>query len=637
MNILEKRKLAEQDIYFSLWQQILCVLCLFGIIIGGGAIYSSSLYEEKYAQEQLMRQNKRVLSFISAGSMEAVISEDIPVLETLVSMVMATDPDIIHIRILNENNQVLTEKFTANVGAVANKIKFQNDIEFEGEKFGTIELYWDVVSFFNQINQQTKHVMILAALIVQILIISFLITIKIIFITPITRINHKLLQMTLDYQNPPLTISKYTAIEFQNLAESVNSLQQSLIHREQILSDLEISKDKAEASSEAKSKFLAVISHEIRTPINGIMGMSEILKDADLTKEEARHLNLIEHSAKDLMEIVNDILDFSSIEKNKFNLNEISFPLDDLINELTEYFTLEARTKSLSFNIKTQDFPKCEIKGDSLHLKQALINLLSNAFKFTQKGEITLEVSCYPDSDPDGMLNITFKVTDTGIGISSNDQKKIFDEFKQLNEGFNRRYPGLGLGLALSQRIIKKMGGVISVKSKLNQGSQFSFTLPFQFNKMNKITPPKQATKTQSTTKIIAPKGKNKKQHILLVEDSITNQEVILAMLRNTRYNVKIVMNGKQALDYISTLTPGNLKAILMDISTPEMDGVVATRHIRLLKGDISGIPIIALTAHVFQDEQDLFIAAGMDDYLPKPVSRKDLLSMLSRWVPQIH
>ena len=444
------------------------------------------------------------------------------------------------------------------------------------------------------------------------------------------------MQLAAYSHNPPLALSKYTAIEFQNLAESVNSLQQSLLHREQILSDLEIAKDKAETSNEAKNKFLAVMSHEIRTPINGIMGMSEMLRKSTLNKEDARQLNIITHSANDLMEIVDDILDFSSIEKNKFNLHETSFPLEDLIDELNAHFTLKANRKNLSFHVKTSDLPQSEIYGDSQHLKQALLNLLSNAFKFTPQGKITLKVRCCPK--PHGMVDITFNIMDTGIGIAARDQQKIFDEFKQLDEGFQRRYNGLGLGLALSQRIIKKMGGILTVKSKPGLGSVFSFTLPFRTTKTAHIFPLKPTKKSHRKTKTKSVIENIQKQHILLVEDSRTNQQVVLAMLKDTRYDVAIVMNGKDALDYASNLsTNGDLKAILMDISTPEMDGVTATQHIRKLSGEIARIPIIALTAHVFQNEQDHFIASGMDDYLAKPVSRKDLLDTLSRWIPQIH
>lgn len=639
MKLLEKNKFFKNGIYLSLWQQVLSILGLLGLIIGSIVVYSSSLYEEKYAQEQLIRQNERVLLFLSAGSMDAIISEDIPVLETLVSQVMSSDMDIIFVRILNETGQILIEKETLNTSRIKRKIKFQHDIILEEEKFGTIELYWDFVSFSDQIIQQTKHVMVLAALIVLILTTSFFITFKYFFIKPITRINHRLLQLTEYSQYPPLTFGKFTAIEFQNLAESVNSLQQSQLHREDILSDLASAKDKAESSNQAKNKFLAVMSHEIRTPINGIMGMAEMLKGAGLNRREKKYLKIIESSANGLIDIVNDILDFSSIEKNKCNLQNAPFSMDDLINELKEQWTFKANTKEISFNIEASNLPHSSVIGDRQHLKQVLINLLANAFKFTKKGHVTLELNCVPTRN--SKINIAFKVTDSGIGIPSQDQQEIFKEFKQLNDGFARRYTGLGLGLALSQRIIRKMGSEISVKSTVNCGSDFFFTLPFALDK-TKINPSsKSKIKTKNSnidiTLLETTTNTTNKQLILLVEDSITNQEVVLAMLKESRYDVKIVTNGKEALDYVSHAPKGKLKAILMDISTPEMDGVTATQHIRNLDGEIAKVPIIALTAHVYRDEQDLFIASGMDDYLAKPVSQNDLLTTLSRWVPQVH
>lgn len=637
MNLLGKNIPGGKGGYLSLWQQISCILVLLGLTMGSLIVYSSSLYEEKYAQQQLIRQNARVLMFISASSMDAIISEDIPVLETLVSQVMSTDPDIISIRILNETGHVLMEKSIPGASGVEKKIKYHNDITFEEEEFGTIEIYWDMVPFLGQVAEQTKHVIILATVIVVILTMSFYVALKHFFIKPITQINHKLLQLTVYAQNPPLSFGKFTSIEFQNLAESVNSLQQSQLHREQILSDLARARDKAESSNEAKSKFLAVMSHEIRTPINGIMGMAEILKDANLDKDEKRYLKIIEQSAKGLMEIITDILDFSSIEKNKFNLNEVSFSMDHLLNEVKEQLTLDENTKHLTFTIEKLGLPHHKLKGDRSHLKQVLINLLTNAFKFTETGGVTLEVHGSPDRHD--RITIFFIVTDTGIGISPADQLKIFDEFKQLNEGYDRRYTGLGLGLALSQRIVRQMGGKISVKSKVQSGSVFSFSLSFKITEVKSILTDQDHTTLQlpETSLPAAPDNHTARQLVLLVEDSLTNQEVVLAMLKGSRYDVQIVTNGKEALEYISHATENNLKAILMDISTPEMDGVTATQHIRNLKGNIAKVPIIALTAHVFQDQQDLFIASGMDDYLAKPVSRKNLLKVLSRWIPQIH
>ena len=637
MNLLGKHILGGKGGYLSLWQQISCILILLGLTMGSLIVYGSSLYEEKYAQQQLIHQNSRVLMFISASSMDAIISEDIPVLETLVSQVMSTDPDIIRIRILNETGHVLMEKAVPGALAVEQKIKFHNDITFEDVKFGTIEIYWDIVPFFGQVAQQTKHVIILATVIVIVLTMSFYVALKHFFIKPITRINHKLLQLTVYAKNPPLSFGKFTSIEFHNLAESVNSLQQSQLHREQILSDLARARDKAETSNEAKSKFLAVMSHEIRTPINGIMGMAEMLKDANLDKDEKRYLNIIEQSAKGLTEIITDILDFSSIEKNKFNLNEVTFSMDSLLDEVKEQMILDEKTTHLPFIIKKLGLPQTKLKGDRSHLKQVLINLLTNAFKFTETGKVTLEVHGSPDHHD--RIRIFFIVTDTGIGISPADQLKIFEDFKQLNEGYDRRYTGLGLGLALSQRIVSQMGGKISVKSKVQSGSVFSFSLSFKVTDAKNIPADQSNPKNQLPEASLpaAPDNHAARQHILLVEDSQTNQEVVLAMLKDSRYDVEIVTNGKEALEYIAHTTENNLKAILMDISTPEMDGVTATQHIRNLKGNIAKIPIIALTAHVFQDQQDLFIASGMDDYLAKPVSRKDLLKILSRWIPQIH
>ena len=625
----------------GLLQQISLIFCILGVILGSGLIVTINIYEKQYIKQQLIEQNERVLSFLSAGSLNAVISEDRPVLETLVEQVLTTDPDIIKIILLNEVGKILVERGNLNGQGAEASISFSHDVVLAGETFGTIELYWGTLSFSEQVSQRTRPIIILATLIVLIMTGSFYVSIKYFIIKPISRINGKLLQLSDSTQIAPLNLPKAAAIEFGNLAESVNSLRQSQNHREQILADLEVAKDKAEASNEAKNKFLAVMSHEIRTPINGIMGMADMLKEGHITDEQDKYIDVIINSSENLMIIVDDILDFSRIEKNKFNLSINRFSFFELLGHLENEFSFEAKNKNLQFSIINLATKDLVLVGDEGHLKQVLINLLSNAFKFTSDGNVTLETDVKDISKNN--VEICFQIKDTGVGISAENQKKIFEEFKQIDDGFDRCYMGLGLGLSLSQKIVEKMGGLITVKSREGIGSCFSFSVSME--KSKEIERHDIDLRTSDVVSVLSSMKNNgtklneeqNKKKVLLVEDCITNQEVVVAMLKNTRFKVDVVQNGKEALEYVKHHNQDNLHAILMDISTPEMDGITATQEIRILNDDISKVPIIALTAHAYNDEKDLFISSGMDDYLAKPVRKRQLLATLTRWVPQVH
>ena len=478
-----KRKLSVEFIMIKSWpfpqlgllQQISLIFCILGIIVGSILVFTVNIYEKKYSELRLIEQNERVLSFLSAGSLDAIISEDRPVLETLVDQVLSTDPDISKIILHNEEGKILVEKENSKNQSVQESISFSQDVILNGETFGSIELHWETTSFSNQITEQTKPFLILTAVLVLVLTLIFFVSIIYYIIKPISKINRKLLQLSDNSQITPISLGQNTAIEFENLAESVNSLRQSQNHREQILADLEVAKDKAETSNEAKNKFLAVMSHEIRTPINGIIGMADMLKEGRINAEQERYLDVIINSSENLMTIVDDILDFSRIEKNKFNLSIDSFSLHGLLDHLRNEFSVEAKNKGIYFTTINNISDDIELIGDEIHLKQVLINLLSNAFKFTNKGNVSLEFEIKNLST--NKVEVNFHVKDTGIGISENNQKEIFKEFKQIDDGFDRCYMGLGLGLSLSQNIVRKMGGLITVKSREGEGSCFSFAI----------------------------------------------------------------------------------------------------------------------------------------------------------------
>ncbi|MBL1421637.1 MAG: response regulator [Alphaproteobacteria bacterium] len=614
---------------FSLLQQITVVFILLGLVIGGTSLYLFNIYVKKSAENILIEQNDRVFHFLAAGSIDAIISEDRPVLETVIHEVIHTDLYIQSITLKNEAGAILVEEENRERLLGTHLVTYFQDIIYEGEKFGSIEIHWDIDAYSGQIQQQTSQIMLMVAAIVFVMTLSFYFLTKHFIVLPVATVNNKIGEMAKGKSFKPIEFNQGTAIEFQNLAGTVNDLQTSNKSKAKMLLELEAAKEKAEASNKAKNKFLTLMSHEIRTPINGIMGMAETLKDENTDFEHGKYINIILDSTENLIGIIDDILDFSRIEKNKLVLVDKPFTLSRLIKQSEGQFEILTKKKNLQFNVITDGDIHQNLLGDFTRLKQVTDNLLSNAFKFTEKGSIELKININKSGVSEHVVH--FSITDTGIGIAPENQSKVFEEFKQLDEGYSRTYMGLGIGLTLSQRIVKKMGGGISVSSKQNSGTQFSFDITFK-TVTESATKPSRATNNNLSNAIHM---HDRKFEILLVEDSVINQQVILAMLKDTPFNITLVNNAKEGVTFMEKIRDRKLDAILMDISTPEMDGVTATKLIRNLPTEYKNIPIIALTAHAYPDDRSYFLASGMNDYIAKPTRKNELISTLLKWVNQ--
>ena len=622
--ILSKFKRVES---FSLLQQISAVFILLGLLIGGTSLYLFNIYIKKSAENIVIEQNERVFQFLAAGSIDAIISEDRPVLETVIHEIIHTDLYIQKIKLKNEAGAILVEEENREHVLGTHPVTYFQDIIYEGEKFGSIEIYWDIDAHSSQIQQQISQIMLMVGAIVLIMTLSFYFLTQHFIVLPITAVNKKIGEMASGRNFAPIKFNQSAAIEFQNLAETVNDLQESNKNKAIMLLELKAAKERAVASNKAKNKFLTLMSHEIRTPINGIMGMAETLKDENTNLEHGKYVDIILESTENLISIIDDILDFSRIEKNKLVLVDKPFTLERLIKQSKGQFEGLAKKRNLQFNIITNGDVDEDLLGDFTRLKQVTDNLLSNAFKFTEKGFIELKININKLESLEHVVN--FSITDTGIGIALEDHSKIFNEFEQLDEGYSRVYMGLGVGLSLSQRIVNKMGGEISVNSVQNSGAQFTFTITFK-TAPESVTEPALVTENSLLNSIPTD---GKKFEVLLVEDSIINQQVILAMLKDTPFNITLVNDAEESVTFMEKIGKRKLDAILMDISTPKMDGVTATKLIRKLPTKYKDIPIIALTAHAYPDDRKHFLASGMNDYIAKPTRKNDLISTLLKWV----
>ncbi len=625
---------------------IILLACSLALLLTTSVSFVSQWY---LVRKQLRNELQTLSSVIAENSRAGLAFEDTSTLQTILAS-LAANPSVIHAGIYSRKGVLFADY--KNISADGSQLQkvladdlrspvflehrlhvdISQSIVLDDEKIGTLLI---------RVSLQKVHrnLLLIASVMAGILVIGLLAAMVLstrllgVIVDPIIALSGTMKKISRKKEYD-LRVPVKSEDELGLLATGFNDMLDQIQERDEHLEeevaertkDLVKAKEGAEAASRAKSEFLANMSHEIRTPMNGVLGVADLLLQADLSDKQHNLVRTIRSSGKNLLYIINDILDFSKIEAGRLELEYINFDLRELVEGIYDLFSNKASEKGLTLTSQLQEEIPAIVYGDLVRIRQILTNLIGNAIKFTEYGSVQLSSKLVEKNE--GTCCLHFEVRDTGIGLSTEEKDGIFDAFSQADSTTTRKYGGTGLGLTISRQLVQLMDGEIGVTSEKGFGASFWFEVSLQIPRdLESALSQSKKEQQENITELTQYDCR-----VLLAEDNLTNQIVAEGMLELFGCKVDLAVNGVEAVE---ARRNNSYDIIFMDCQMPELDGYSATGQIRKFEQQKGGshVPIVALTAHVMTGDRQRCIAAGMDDYLSKPLQKEQLQSILEKWV----
>lgn len=539
-------------------------------------------YETKRLNIRLQEQADLTVSLIGGLLIEAILVQDTPVIDTAINEAVERNPKLLAITIFDANGKELSYSSNSDHTATQDTRKYSKDILFEGEKFGSMDVIWSTAQGQLLISQNVNLARLKTFATLIIISVLFLVLVSRLAMRPL-RIVHERMTHTINRNSIGSDqLPKYSSVEFLALNKSVTTLETALSERDQREKELRVASKKAARASKAKSEFLANMSHEIRTPMNGVIGMAELILETNLDQDQRIYAETISKSGSALLTIINDILDFSKIEAGKLELDPVSFDLNKALEDVVALIATKASQKDVEVTLRYDPELPCNYFGDVGRIRQVMTNIIGNAAKFTLNGYVLINVSGVKTSNG---IQLRFDVEDTGIGIPKEKIDSIFNEFEQVEGTASRNFEGTGLGLAISTRLIKIMGGDISVTSKIGKGS--IFTILFALPTTKDIPHDEDVEKVSFTGKTA-----------LIVDDLPVNLNILSERLRSWGIVCQTASSGNEALDCLKKhhAQGKQFDFAVLDFQMPGMHGGMLAEHIREDK-IYDALPIIMLSS----------------------------------------